>query len=215
MSDIFNEVDEEVRKDRSLELWKAYGKYVIGASVVLVGLTAAYVGWQNYQLNVAQEQGRQYQLASQLFADGKYQEASDSFGLLAKEGAGSYTAMASLREASALIAIGKGDDALKIYDTLAATDADAEFVAAAKIMAGYYLIDHGTADQVRERINGLEVAGNLWSSSAQELLALAALKEGKTDEAAALLNALTTDATAPAGIKSRAEQLLKTLDNNS
>ncbi len=36
MSDIFSEVDEEVRKDRSLELWAKYGKYVIGGSVIFI-----------------------------------------------------------------------------------------------------------------------------------------------------------------------------------
>ena len=36
MADIFNEVDEDVRKDKSLALWKAYGKYVIGAAVLIV-----------------------------------------------------------------------------------------------------------------------------------------------------------------------------------
>lgn len=212
MSDIFNEVDEEVRKDKSLELWKAYGKYVIGASVLIVGITAAVVGWKNYQLNQTQEQGDRYFAASQLLEQGKFVEASDAFAMLASEGSESYAALASLRQASALIAGGKGEEAVAVYDRLAASDAASEFSAAAKIMAGYYLIDNGSAEDVRSRVSGLEGAGNLWSASAQELLALAALKDGKKEEAAALLKALSTDAAAPQGIKSRAEQLLSTLN---
>jgi len=41
VADIFNEVDEDVRKDKSLALWKAYGKYVIGAEGLIVVATAS------------------------------------------------------------------------------------------------------------------------------------------------------------------------------
>ncbi|WP_025898534.1 tetratricopeptide repeat protein [Sneathiella glossodoripedis] len=213
MSDIFSEVDEEVRKEKSLELWKAYGKYIIGASVLIVGVTAAVVGWKNYQLGQAQTQGDQYFSAARMLQEGKYVEASDAFAMLAGEGSESYAALAALSQARALIAAGKGDEAVAVYDTLAASEAAPEFTAAAKIMAGYYLIDNGSADDVRARVSDLEGAGSLWSASAQELLALAALKDGKKEEAAALLKALSTDAAAPHGIKSRALQLLSTLGN--
>jgi hypothetical protein len=211
VSDIFNEVDEDVRKDKSLELWKRYGKYVVGASILIVGVTAGVVGWKNYNLSQSQEQGDQYFAATQLLEQGKYVEASDAFAMLAKEGSESYAAMSSLSQARALIAAGKGAEALAVYDALAASEASPEFIAAAKIMAGYYLIDNGNADDVRSRVAGLEGAGNLWSASAQELLALAALKDGNKEEAAVLLKALSSDAAAPQGIKSRADQLLSTL----
>lgn len=211
MSDIFSEVDEEVRKEKSLELWKAYGKYVIGASVLIVGATAAYVGWQSYTKNLSEEQGRQFEAAAQLVTEKKYSDAADAFGALAATGEAGYKALATLRQASALISAGKGADGLAVYDSLAASDADEEFVAAAKVMAGYYLIDNGSPEAVRERVSGMETAGNIWAASAQELLALAAMKDGKTEEAITILNALKDDANAPTGIKGRAEQLLLTL----
>ena len=57
VADIFNEVDEDVRKEKSLALWKAYGKYVIGVAVLVVAGTAAYVGWQNYTVSQSRSQG--------------------------------------------------------------------------------------------------------------------------------------------------------------
>ncbi|MBL4665787.1 MAG: tetratricopeptide repeat protein [Sneathiella sp.] len=211
MSDIFSEVDEDVRKDKSLELWKVYGKYVIGAAVCVVATTAAVVGWNNYQLTQAQSQGRQMESASKLVSATKFAEASEAYAALAANGSKGYQALARLRQASALIAAGNGTEGVAVYDALAASDADEEFKAAAKIMAGYYLIDNGTPEQVRARVTGVETAGNIWASSAQELLALSALKEGKKDEAIKILSGLKDDANAVTGVKARATQLLQAL----
>ena len=50
LADIFQEIDEELRRDRWEILWQKYGKYLVGCAVAIVAGTAAWVGWQNYQL---------------------------------------------------------------------------------------------------------------------------------------------------------------------
>ena len=55
MGDIFQEVDEEVRRDRFNKFWKEYGAYVIAAAVALVLGTAASVGWREYNAQRQQE----------------------------------------------------------------------------------------------------------------------------------------------------------------
>ena len=46
MSDIFQEVDEEVRRERLMQLWKRYGNFVIAAAVIVV---LGVGGWRGYQ----------------------------------------------------------------------------------------------------------------------------------------------------------------------
>lgn len=215
MSDIFNEVDEDVRKDKSLELWSKYGKYVIAACVLVVVVTAAVVGWKNYTVSQAQTQGKQFEEAVAMVADRKFDQASAAFTLLAQEGGEGYQALAQLRQASALIAAGKGAEAVDVYDALAANkDVGAEFSSIAGVLAGYYLINNGSTADVRSRVEPLQEAGTIWSASAKELLALSDLKDGKKDEAIKRLTELQQDATAPQGIKARAEQLLTALKSN-
>ena len=43
MSDIFQEVDEELRRDEFGKLWKQFGGYIIGACVAIILLSAAIV----------------------------------------------------------------------------------------------------------------------------------------------------------------------------
>lgn len=215
MSDIFSEVDEDVRKDKSVELWSKYGKYVIAASVLVVAVTAAVVGWKNYTLSQAQTQGKQFEEAVAMVGDKKFDQATAAFGLLAQEGSSGYQALALLRQASALIAAGKGAEALEVYDALAANkDVGPEFSSVAGVLAGYYLINNGSTDDVRKRVEALQDAGTIWSASAKELLALSDLKDGKKEEAIKRLTELQQDATAPQGVKTRAEQMLMALKSN-
>ena len=40
MSDIFREIDEELRRDNFAKLWERYGQYLIGLAVLIVLITA-------------------------------------------------------------------------------------------------------------------------------------------------------------------------------
>lgn len=215
MSDIFSEVDEEVRKDRSLELWAKYGKFVIGGAVVVVAATAGFVAWQNYQISKAQELGGAFEAANKLVLERNFEEGVSAFAKLSVEADGGYENLAKLRQANALVAAGNGADAVVLYDEVAASDAAAEFKNAARIFAGYYLIDNGTSEEVRDRVSALAGDTGVWSSNARELIALADIKDGKKEAALTELKALAEDAGTPEGVKSRSEQLVKILSNDS
>lgn len=213
MADIFNEVDEDVRKEKSLALWKAYGKYVIAVAVLIVAGTAGYVGWQNYTVSQSRSQGAEFEAAAALVADGKLGEGAAAFAGLAEAGNAGYRPLAALREAEAMIAAGEGEKALLVYDRLAAdSSVDPEFSSFANLLAGYYLLETGTTDQVRERIAPLTEPGSLWSASANELLALTYIKDGDPAKAKDVLALIQNDAAAPEDIKGRVSQLLAAIE---
>ena len=53
--EFIREVDEAVRQDRWLTLWKHYGNYVVAAAAVVVIVVAGGVGWQAWQESQRQE----------------------------------------------------------------------------------------------------------------------------------------------------------------
>ncbi len=213
MADIFNEVDEDVRKDKSLALWKAYGKYVIGVAILIIVGTASFVGWQNYTQSQSRSQGAAFEAAAALVAGEKLGEGAAAFAGLAESGNAGYRPLAALREAEAMIAAGEGEKALLVYEKLAADGSvDTEFSSLATLLAGYYLLDVGTTDQVRERIAPLTEPGNLWSASANELLALSYIKDGDTAKAKEVLALIGNDAATPEDVKGRVSQLLAAIE---
>ena len=42
MSDIFQEIDEELRQDKAARLWKAYGKYIVALAIFIILAIASY-----------------------------------------------------------------------------------------------------------------------------------------------------------------------------
>lgn len=213
MADIFNEVDEDVRKDKSLALWKAYGKYVIAAAVLIVVGTASYVGWQNYTVSQSLDQGTRFEAAAALMSDNKPDAAASEFAALAADGNAGYRPLAALREAAALIDAGKGAEALEIYRGLAEdSSVDPEFSSVASLLAGYYLLDNGSSEELRNQVSAIAEASSIWSASANELIALSYLKDGDKAKATEVLTRLQNDATVPADIKGRVTQMLAAIE---
>src|SRR2546423_4515126 len=63
VSDIFREIDEELRRDNLLKLWKQYGRYVIAAVVLVLIAAGAVVAWRDHQ---ASERRRSEEHTSEL-----------------------------------------------------------------------------------------------------------------------------------------------------
>ncbi len=55
MDQFIQEVEEDLKRDRHLELWRKYGVWATALGLVVVIGVAGYQGWRNYQ------RGQQYQ----------------------------------------------------------------------------------------------------------------------------------------------------------
>ena len=51
MSDIFREVDEDLRRDRMERVFKRYGGIMLAAALAVVAATGGTVAWRNWLLN--------------------------------------------------------------------------------------------------------------------------------------------------------------------
>ena len=54
MSELFDEVDEEVRRERLKKLWDEYSIYIIAGALLII---AAVGGWRGYQYLEAKKAG--------------------------------------------------------------------------------------------------------------------------------------------------------------
>ena len=86
MSDIFREIEDELRRDNLLKLWQRYGKYVIAVAVLALVVAGGVVAWRDYQASERRAQGARYSSALALVREGKTAEAAKLFGVLAQEG---------------------------------------------------------------------------------------------------------------------------------
>jgi len=207
VTDIFQEVDEEVRREQLKKLWQQYGNYFIALCVLIVVGVGAWRGYQWWEAKQAAQSGAAFEQAITLAEAGKHQEAEAAFAKLAANGTAGYRVLARLREAAELAGTdSKG--AIAAYDEIAA-DSSAEQVIRdlAAVRAGFLLADTASYSEIRNRLEPLAVADRPFRHSAREILALSAWKSGDMTAARQWTDMIMTDPQTPAGARSRAEVL--------
>ena len=210
MSDIFREIDEELRRDNLLKLWARYGRYIITAAVVALVVAGGIVAWREHQLAERRAQSTRYAGALTLARDGKEADAAKVFAAIAEEGGG-YAVLASFEEAALLAKSGDRSAAIADYDRIAATDLDPGLRGLALLLSVMQSLPEAGARQTIERLAPLTESGNPWRPTALELTALARLKSGDKSGALDLYKGLADDLAAPPSLRARAAEMAAAL----
>ncbi len=214
VADIFQEVDEDIRRERFQALWQRYGNVLVAACVVVVIAVAGWRGYEYWQAKKAGEAGSQFEAAVGLAEAGKSQEADAAFAKLAADGTASYRVLASLREA-AQVAQTDRKSAVAAYDKIAADKSAGQVIQdLAGLRAGFLLVDTAPYADMRTRLEPLTAQDRTFRYSARELLALSAWKAGDMNAARQWVDMLINDPQAPAGTRSRAEILSELIAAN-
>ncbi|MEP3049298.1 MAG: tetratricopeptide repeat protein [Roseibium sp.] len=203
MSDIFREVDEDIRQEKFRRLWDRFGPWVIGVAVLIVVGTGGYRGWLYWQETQSHQSGDSFIEAARLSGEGKYEEAAEIYGELA-DGIGGYPAISRMRFATDLANSGKAPEALAEFDTLS-NDAKLSppLRDVAALRAGYLAVDLEGYSSVADRVEGLTGETGSFRGAAREILALSAWKSGDVGTARKWISALQSDPETPMEINSR------------
>jgi hypothetical protein len=207
VADIFQEVDEEVRREQFKRLWERYGNYIIAACVLVIAGVGAWRGYEWWETKRAAESGTAFERAVTLAEAGKPQEAEAAFAKLATDGTAGYRVLARLREAAEL---GQTDPkaAVKAYDEIAADRSNGQVMQdLATLRTGFLLVDSASYADMWTRLEPLTGAERPFRYSARELLALSGWKQGDMGAARQWADTIISDPQTPAGARSRAEVL--------
>jgi hypothetical protein len=211
VSDIFNEVDEEVRREQLKKLWDRYGNYIVALAFLVVAAVAAWRGYEYWETRRAAEAGAAYDAAARLAEEGKHDEAESAFAKLVADGTRGYRLLARLREAAE---IGERDPkaAVAAYDKVAGETTGQPLVSElASIRAAFLLVDTAKLNEMTERLEPLAQPSGAFRHTARELLALSAWRNGDTAALRRWTDAATSDPEAPSGLRTRMDVLASLL----
>ena len=208
MSDIFHEVDEEVRREQLKKLWDRYGNYVVAAAVLVVVVLAAWRGYQWWEAKKAAETGAAFEAAAALAEAGKHADAEAAYAKIVADGTAGYRHLARLREAAQLAQV-DAKAAVAAYETIAA-DASVGPVLQdlAALRAGAMLIDTGSFDEARRVLEPLAGNDRTFRHTAREMLVLAAWRAGDASAAKRWFDVISTDVQTPSATRTRVEMLM-------
>ena len=206
------EVDEQLRQEQMLTMWKRYGRIALIAVLLLLAAFAGYLFW-NAQAEKKREADGERMGA--LIADvraNRTAEAAKKIDALIADGGTGYRISALFTRAA--LALDKGDRkaAAAIYAGVARDEgAPRPYRDVALIRQTPIEYDALPPQQVIERLRPLTRPDNAFFGSAGELTAIAMLQTGRTAEAGRLLAEVARDEQTPGSLRQRAAQLATSL----
>ena len=207
MSELFDEVDEEVRREQLKKLWDKYSIYVVALAILIVAGVGGWRGYQYLEAKKAAEAGAAFDRAAELSDQNKHAEAEAAFADLAAKAPYGYRILARLRTAAEVASRDKAA-AAKMFDDIAAdTSVPVSERDLARIRAAQLLLETTTYPNMLQRLEPATSKDGAFRHSARELLALSAWRANDATATRQWLDLIANDGDTPPGLRSRAEAL--------
>jgi len=207
VSEFYDEVDEEVRREQLKKLWDQYSLYIIALALLIIAGVGGWRAYQYVEAKKAAEAGSAFNKAIGLSEQNKRAEAEKAFADVAATAPSGYRMLARFHQAAEAATRDKAA-AVKLYDELAADRSiGAEQQSLARLRAAGLLVDTAPYADVKQRLEGETVAGAPFRHAARELLALSAWRSNDAAAARQWLDMIALDGETPPGLRSRAEAL--------
>jgi hypothetical protein len=207
VSELFDEVDEEVRREQLKKLWDRYSIYIVAGALLIIAAVGGWRGYQYLETKKAAEAGAAFDAAIELADQNKHAEAEAAFNKLATTAPSGYRMLARLR-AAAEVAARDPKAGAKLYDEIAADrSAGTEQQDLARVRAAGLLLDTESYPDMLQRLEAATKPEATFRHTARELLALSAWHANDTTAARQWLDMIANDGETPSAMRSRAEAL--------
>jgi hypothetical protein len=213
VSDIFQEVEEDVRRERYEEIWKKYGNHIIALAAVIVVAVGAWQFWQRYELSRRQELSDKYEAALILARSGDAVKAEEALSGLVKDATGGYAAIVKFELATAMMAQGKRDPAVALLRELV-QEPDPLISNPARLRLAWTIADAAPKPEIASLTQPLMAADSPWRFAAAEVIAYMDLTQGSRGEALAQYEKLSQETGAPPSLRSRATAIANYIKAN-
>ena len=207
MSELFDEVDEEVRRDQLKKLWDQYSIYIIAGALLIIAAVGGWRGYQYLEAKKAAEAGAAFDAALDLSDQKKPAEAEAAFEKLAATAPSGYRLLARLR-AAAEAASRDPKVGAKMYDEIASDRSVGPIEQdLARVRAAGLMLDNASYPNMLERLEPATKPDSTFRHTAREFLALSAWRANDTAAARQWLDLIALDGETPQAMRSRAEAL--------
>jgi hypothetical protein len=207
VSELFDEVNEDVRREQLKKLWERYSIFIVAGALLIIAAVGGWRGYEYLQAKKAAEAGAAFDKAVDLSEQNKHAEAEAAFNTLAATAPYGYRMLSRLRAAGE-VATSDPQAAAKLYDEIAADRSigvlEQEL---AKVRAASLLLETSTYLNMVTRLESVAAPGAAFRHTARELLALSAWRANDPTAAHKWLDMIANDTETPPGLRSRAEAL--------
>lgn len=207
------EVNEDLKNESMKKLWDKYGLYII--ILVAAALTAAvsFETIKAWHTKKIQKWSDSYAYALSLQNQGKYEDSIQTFDYIAGQDYGIFSDLAQMQKANILLEQNKTDEALKLMAEMAADNSfNSQLRDTVALKLASYKLENAPVDEIRQMIGSIaQDAENSWQPVANEMLALAYLRDGEIAQAREIYDRLLQSDKTSEIMKVRIKDILSAL----
>ena len=206
------EVTEEVKNDNLKAFWNKYGLYIILFVVLSVSSAVGFETIRAWHQKNLQAKTEAY--ISAMIQSGNYENSIKSLEKISAGNYGIYSEFARIQIADILFEQNKKDDALNMLQSIVDNDKLSKNVRnLALFKLASYKIDTATSAEIREMLQPLVQEDNSWKPLAQEMLAMAAIKDGDFAGAREIYVNIMENSNLSENFKNRIQDMLSALSD--
>lgn len=215
MTDLFEEVEEQLRSDRYRDLARRYLPLLLGIAAAAVLATLAYWGWDYYQRQTVAKASDTYAAAISAIQAGDRDKARQLWTEVSKSQAKGYKALSLMHLAAFEMEAKKTPEAVKLLDEAAKVAPDPIIGDAARLKSAFALLDTAPYKELEGRLTPLTEDGRPYRLQAREALAFAKVMGGNTAGARGDFVVLSLSQGAGEGVQQRAQAAIGLIDSGS
>lgn len=201
MTDVFDEISDDLRREKLNQFWKENGSWIIGGAIGAVLLTGALTLWRQWEY---QHNASATTELTRLVTAGDLQKLEG----FATTGDKNHAMMARFLAADAHLQKNEKDKAIALYSEIAGTyGLDKTWRDLARVRSISLRLDKDPPEALEKELSDLTGDNNVWRYTAREMEALLAARQGKMQHAADLMARITADPQAPEDMRQRAFSL--------
>lgn len=204
MADIFNEVEEELRKDKYQEWLRTYGPWFAGAAAILIIGVAGYEGWKAWSTAQEEAASATYNAAVADVAADRIDEGAAEFEMIADDGPHGYAVLALMQRGALALSEGDREGAAAFFEQAAERASDPIIGDLAMMKAVWAQFETYSADDLANRLSPLTEEDRPYRYLAREAIGVSALNAGDYETARRQFEAITYSLDAPEGVRIRA-----------
>ncbi|MDB2414364.1 tetratricopeptide repeat protein [Rickettsiales bacterium] len=210
MSDLYEEIKEDIASERYAKIWNKYGNMFIGFAVLIVMATALGVYWNNSRVKSVTSAGDDLYEASIAARKDNFSKAEEIYNKIIKKNVNKGTvAVAKLQNAAQLYKEGKKQEAAQQYLDISQDDSIGQEIRhLGSLLYLYASADQGKIESLEDKISKKD---NPWYYSALEFEAFYLLSNDKKNQAKEKFEELIVSMDAPKTIRTRASEMLRVL----
>lgn len=202
------EVDDELRRDRLVRFWRAYGRWTIVAIITLLAAFGGFLYWTHAR-NVAREaEAVKLQDAVDALTSNNAAKAKAPVDALAGSSTPGNRGIARMIQADTLLRAGDSKGAAAKFAEVAGDTAIGQPIRDLALIRQTGVEYDALAPQaIIDRLQSLAAKDSPWLGSAGEMVALAYIRLNKPQEARAMFKTIAEADEVPDSIRQRAVQM--------